>query len=72
MGFLTLPNPSYFGPTLYTKEGGHLDPLLSHQHLIVPGENYHSSWLYKPQILQGIRYILQGLKKHKVCKISFV
>ena len=42
---LTLLIPSYFGPTLYTKGGGgggHLDPYLI------------NSWLYKPQILQGI------------------
>ena len=25
-------------------------------------------WLYKPQMLQGIRDTLQGLRKHKVCK----
>ena len=27
-----------------------------------------NTWLYKPQILQGIRDALQGLRKHKVCK----
>ena len=27
-----------------------------------------NTWLYKPQILQGIRYTLQGLRKHQVCK----
>ena len=39
---LTLLIPSYFGPTLYTKEG-HLDP---------PPHYLISTWLYKPQILQ--------------------
>ena len=36
---LTLLEPSYFGFTLYTKggggEGGYLDPLLSHQPLVI-------------------------------------
>ena len=61
---LNLLIPSYFGPTLYTKGGGgggHLDPY----YLI-------NTWLYQPQILQGIRYTLQDLRKHKVCKKSFV
>ena len=31
-----------------------------------------NTWLYIPQILQGIRDTLQGLRKHKVCKKSFV
>ena len=30
-----------------------------------------STWLYKPQILQGIRDTLQRLRKHKVCKKIF-
>ena len=30
-----------------------------------------NTWLYKTQILQGIRDTLQGLRKHKVCKKSF-
>ena len=30
------------------------------------------TWLYKRQTLQGIRDTLQGLRKYKVCKQSFV
>ena len=54
---LTLLIPSYFGPTLYTKGGS-------------SGPPYYlmNTWLYKPQILQGIRDTLQRLRKHKVCK----
>ena len=31
-----------------------------------------NTWLCKRQILQGIRDTLQGLRKYKVCKTSFV
>ena len=31
-----------------------------------------NTWLYKPQILQDITDTLQDLRKHKVCKKSFV
>ena len=31
-----------------------------------------NNWLYKPRVLQGIRDTLQGHRKHKVCKKSFV
>ena len=48
--------------TLYQR-GGHLDP---HPHYLI------NNWLYKRQILQGIRDTLQGLRKCKVCKKSFV
>ena len=58
---LTLLIPSYFGLTLYTKGGSSGPPY----YLI-------NTWLYKPQILQGIRDTIQGLRKHKVCKKSFV
>ena len=60
----TLLIPSYFGPTLYTKAGGGGSS----------GSPYYliNTWLYKPQILQDIRNTLQGLRKHKVCKKSFV
>ena len=62
---LTLLIQSYFGPTLYTNGGGgHLPPPPPH-YLI-------NTSLYKPQILQGIRDTLQGLRKDKVCKKSFV
>ena len=39
---LTLLKPNYFRPTLYTKGGGggHLDSLLSHQHLVVQTSNF--------------------------------
>ena len=57
---LTLLILSYFGPTLYTK--GSSGP----PHYLI------NTWLYKCQILQGIRDILQGLRKYKVCKKSFV
>ena len=60
---LTILIPSYFGPTLYTKgEGDHLDP------------RYYpiNTWLYKRQILQGIRDTLKGLRKDKVSKKSFI
>ena len=57
---LTLLIPSYFGPTLYTR-----GVIWTPCYLI-------NTWLYKPQILQGIRDTLQGLRKHKVCKKSFV
>ena len=60
--FLSLLIPSYFGPTLYTK-GGHPD--LPLPYFLI------NTWSYKPQILQGIRDTLQGLRKHKVCKKSF-
>ena len=59
---LTLHIPSYFGPTLYTRGEGDLDPLY---YLI-------NTWLYKPKILQDVRDALQGLRKRKVCKKSFV
>ena len=58
---LTLLIPSYFGPALYTKRGVIWTPY----YLI-------NTWLYKPQILQGIRDTLQSLRKHKVCKKPFV
>ena len=60
--FLTLLIPRYFGPTLYTK-GGRV--IWTPYYLI-------NTWLYKRQILQGIRDTLQGLRKYKVCKKSFV
>ena len=31
-----------------------------------------NTWLHKLQILQGIRDTIQGLRKYKVCKKSFV
>ena len=31
-----------------------------------------NSWLYKAQILQGMRDTFQGLRKDKVCEKSFV
>ena len=37
---LALLIPSYFGPTRYNGGGGHLDPLLSHQHLVVQTSNF--------------------------------
>ena len=60
--------PSYFGPTLYTKGGGGGGGRGS------SGAPTISSTLNctKPKILQGIRYTLQDLKKHKVCNKSFV
>ena len=67
--YLYLINPSYTklfqSLTLYQGGegggwGGHLDP-----HYLI------NTWLYKPQILQGIRDTLQGLRKHKVCKKYF-
>ena len=57
----TLLIPSYFGPTLYTKGGSSGPPYY-----------LNNTWLYKRQILQGIRDTLQGLRKYKVCKKSFV
>ena len=57
---LTLLIPSYFGPAFYTKGGG----VIWTPYLI-------NTWLYKPQILQGITDTLQGLRKHNICKKSF-
>ena len=59
---LTILIPSYFGPTLYTGGGG----VVCTQYYLI------NTWLYKSQILQGFRDTLQGLRKHKVCKKSFV
>ena len=42
--------------------GGHLDP----------GYYLINTWLYKRQILQGIRDTLQDLRKYKACKKYFV
>ena len=64
---LTLLIPSCFGPTLYTKRGrggggGSSGPLC---YVI-------NTWLYKRQILQGIKDALLGLRKYKVCKKFFM
>ena len=61
---LTLLIPSYFGPTLYINGGGGV--------IWTPLYYLINTSLYKPQILQGIRYTLQDLRKYKVCKKSFV
>ena len=61
---LSILIPSYFGPTLHSKKGGGSSGPLPY-YLI-------NTWLYKRQILQGIRDTLQGLRKYKVCKKYFV
>ena len=58
---LTLYIPSYFGPTLHTKGRSSGPPTIS-----------STRDCTNLKFLQGIRYTLQGLRKHKVCKKSFV
>ena len=57
---LTLLISSYFGPHFIPRRVIWTPPYLI------------NTLLYKPQILQGITDTLQGLRKHKVCKKSFV
>ena len=60
---LTLLIPTYLGPTLYTKMGGggkgHLDPLLSHQHLNI-------------KFCKVLEIPFKISEKTKACKKSFV